>query len=93
MVALTSALGLLRSLEVNSFRIAKPLYFSQLSVFVLNSLIQLKLSGTGLLEYLRILDSQNDQNQVNDQHFSWNSGLLWVPIFAVSENLVLFMVI
>ena len=93
MVALTSALGLLQSLEVNSFRIAKPLYFSQLSVFVLNSEIQLKLSGTGLLEYLRILDSQNDQNQVNDQHFSWNSGLLWVPIFAVSENLVLFMVI
>ena len=47
MVALTSALGLLRSLEVNSFRIAKHLYFSQLFVIVLNSEIQLKLSGTG----------------------------------------------
>ena len=93
MVALTSALGLLQSLEVNSFRIAKHLYFSQLFVIVLNSEIQLKLSGTGWLEYLRILDSQNDQNEVNDQHLSWNSGLLWVLIFAVSENLVLFMVI
>ena len=93
MVALTSALGLLQSLEVNSFRIAKHLHFSQLFVIVLNSEIQLKLSGTDWLEYLRILDSQNDQKQVNDQHFSWNSGLLWVLIFAVSENLFLFMVI